>query len=95
MIIVIDRKRCTGCGKCVLVCPGGLMKQEKDGTAVMKYPKDCWGCASCIKECKFGAIALYLGTAWRKRWKDDRIRKREFFDLEGEKNRWDNRRDCC
>lgn len=38
------------------------MKQEKDGTAVMKYPKDCWGCASCIKECKFGAVALYLGT---------------------------------
>ena len=28
----------------------------------MRYPKDCWGCSSCIKECKFGAIALYLGA---------------------------------
>ncbi|MFR0781415.1 MAG: ferredoxin family protein [Coprococcus sp.] len=44
------------------VCPGSLIGKNPDGTACMRYPKDCWGCSSCIKECKFGAIALYLGA---------------------------------
>ena len=34
----------------------------EDRKAYIKYPKDCWGCSSCIKECKFEAIALYLGA---------------------------------
>lgn len=62
MSIVIHSEKCKACGMCTKVCPGSLIKQREDGTAYMKYPKDCWGCASCIKECKFGAIALYLGA---------------------------------
>jgi len=41
---------------------GSLIKMGEDKKAYMKYPKDCWGCSSCIKECKFEAIALYLGA---------------------------------
>ena len=51
-----------GCGQCSIVCPGSLIKMGEDKKAYIKYPKDCWGCSSCLKECKFEAIALYLGA---------------------------------
>ena len=62
MSVVIDKNKCVGCGKCAQVCPGSLIKKDADGKQYVKYPKDCWGCSSCIKECKFGAISLYLGA---------------------------------
>jgi adenylylsulfate reductase subunit B len=62
MSIVIDKERCKNCGMCEKVCPGSLIKKDQNGQVYMKYPKDCWGCSSCIKECKFGAISLYLGA---------------------------------
>ncbi len=62
MSIVINPEKCKACGACTKVCPGSLIKTDKDGKAHIKYPKDCWGCSSCIKECPFGAIALYLGA---------------------------------
>jgi len=62
MSIAIDQIKCKGCGQCSIVCPGSLIKKDNDGKAYIKYPRDCWGCCSCIKECKFDAIALYLGA---------------------------------
>ncbi|MGN0593774.1 MAG: ferredoxin family protein [Hominimerdicola sp.] len=62
MSIIIDRKKCIGCGKCCGVCPGTLIKQGDDKKAFIKYPKDCWGCTSCIKECPVHAIKFYLGA---------------------------------
>lgn len=41
---------------------GKPYKMGEDRKAYIKYPKDCWGCSSCLKECKFEAIALYLGA---------------------------------
>lgn len=62
MSIVINQDKCVGCGQCECVCPGTLIGVNEENKAYMKYPKDCWGCSSCIKECRFGAIALYLGA---------------------------------
>lgn len=62
MSIIIDKTKCAGCKKCLFVCPGSLIKFGEDKKAYMKYPRDCWGCASCVKECRYGAISLYLGA---------------------------------
>ena len=62
MSITIDKAKCTGCGRCLNVCPGTLIKQDGDTKAYIKYPKDCWGCTSCIKECPVYAISFYLGS---------------------------------
>jgi len=62
MSIKIDRKKCTGCGKCRNVCPGNLIYRDEDQKSFIRYPKDCWGCTACVKECDAGAIMYYLGA---------------------------------
>ena len=62
MSILIDRKRCTGCGRCAEACPGNLIFRDEDGRAYLKHPEDCWGCASCLKECRFQAVRYFLGA---------------------------------
>lgn len=62
MSIQIDREKCVGCGLCMEVCPGNLLKKDAQGKAYIKCPKDCWGCTSCIKECPRNAIQFYLGA---------------------------------
>ena len=62
MSVSINREKCIGCGKCRDVCPGTLIKQDGEGKAFIKYPKDCWGCCSCVKECPVHAVSTYLGA---------------------------------
>ena len=62
MSIIIDKQKCIGCGKCAIVCPGSLIKQDENKKAYVKYPKNCWGCTSCIKECSVQAVGFYLGA---------------------------------
>ncbi len=60
MSIEIDQNKCIKCGKCIGICPGNLIYENRDGKAYIKYPKDCWGCTACIKECKSSAISYVL-----------------------------------
>ncbi len=60
MGVVIDKTKCVGCGACVSICPGNIIRQNKSGEAFLKRPEDCWSCASCVKECPAYAIALFL-----------------------------------
>jgi adenylylsulfate reductase subunit B len=53
---------CVGCGLCVAVCPGSLIRLDSAGKAFLNDPQNCWGCASCIKECPHQALKLYLGS---------------------------------
>jgi adenylylsulfate reductase subunit B len=62
MSIKIENEKCTGCGKCLNVCPGNLLYRDSLGKAYNKYPQDCWGCTACLKECQAGAIRYYLGA---------------------------------
>lgn len=62
MSIRINKEKCIGCGLCMEVCPGNLLKRDSNNKACIKCPKDCWGCTSCIKECPRNAIEFYLGA---------------------------------
>ncbi|MDR2801268.1 MAG: 4Fe-4S binding protein [Desulfovibrio sp.] len=60
MSIALDAALCSGCGRCAEVCPGGLLALGSDGRARNLRPGECWNCAACVKECRRGALSLYL-----------------------------------
>lgn len=60
MSIHIEKRKCTGCGKCMSVCPGTLLQKDEQGHVEMPFPGDCWSCAACVKACSFGVLSLYL-----------------------------------
>jgi NAD-dependent dihydropyrimidine dehydrogenase PreA subunit len=52
---------CTGCGRCVEVCPHGVF--EKIGKAVELRNRDrCIECGACMMNCAFGAIRVQAGV---------------------------------
>jgi ferredoxin len=55
MAAKIDKKNCTGCGKCVEVCPVAAIKVEKEKAIVNN---DCVECGACVGECPHGAISI-------------------------------------
>ena len=56
MSVRILQNKCVGCGKCLSVCPGNLLKKGEDGKVHIRNIRDCWGCTACLKECHTGAI---------------------------------------
>jgi ferredoxin-like protein FixX len=52
-----NKDRCTGCGKCVKICPMDLWELRKGKAEVSRnYAEKCLECGSCWLVCKFDAI---------------------------------------
>ena len=51
---MIDKKKCTGCGKCKEACPFGvLVKAEESPTA-----SKCIACGICVKACPMEILEI-------------------------------------
>ncbi len=53
--------KCTGCGRCVEVCPHGVF-ELRDKRAVMTDRDRCMECGACAKNCEFNAITVSTGV---------------------------------
>ncbi len=54
-------ERCTGCRRCIEVCPRGVF--EMYGMKVVVEEKDnCIECGACWRNCAFGAIRVKSGV---------------------------------
>jgi len=53
-MVVVDAKKCTGCGSCAEVCPADAITIENDLAIVNE---DCIDCLTCIDECPENAIS--------------------------------------
>ena len=55
--------RCTGCGTCRLLCPGGAIMPGADGVGVVRH-EYCTGCGVCATVCpaRPPAIEMKLGS---------------------------------
>jgi ferredoxin len=60
--VTFNHNNCNGCGKCVKVCPLGLIKIENK-KAISKNELDCTLCNLCVANCKQRAITLHYN--WR------------------------------
>jgi carbon-monoxide dehydrogenase iron sulfur subunit len=55
-VVVVDARKCDGCGDCVRACPYGMIEQYGSGKA---YKCDlCAGNPACVSECHFGALVF-------------------------------------
>lgn len=57
--ISIDTERCTGCGKCILVCKDFNFRLENDKASISNTPVfGCIGCGHCMAICPADAIEI-------------------------------------
>ena len=77
-VAVVDEAACTGCGRCVSVCPRGLIelspydqpvfvacKSTDPGAVVRKYCSvGCIGCKACDRVCEAHAVTVTQGLAF-------------------------------
>lgn len=54
LMMQVDEKRCTGCGRCLEVCPTGAIRLV-DGVAAIDASL-CRECQACLEACPNGAI---------------------------------------
>lgn len=57
--ISIDTERCTGCGKCILICKDFNFRLENDKAKISNTPVfGCIGCGHCMAICPADAIEI-------------------------------------
>ena len=59
---IINKDKCTACGKCVDVCsPDVFFGSKKGEVPMVAYPEECWHCNGCVLDCPVkGAVTLRI-----------------------------------
>lgn len=60
----VDKDKCTGCGLCARVCPGGVLSLAGEGKIRMADFEGfgwngCWKCEHCLAVCPAGAVSIF------------------------------------
>ncbi len=55
---VIDKSKCTNCGKCIEVCPVEHFAKKSNEVVVVKPAQECLGCRACVYSCEQEAIKI-------------------------------------
>lgn len=57
----LDARLCTGCGRCLEVCPRGVFRRA--GAVVeIREPDRCLECGACMRNCAFDAVSVRAGV---------------------------------
>jgi electron transfer flavoprotein alpha subunit len=55
MKVAVDKEKCTGCSRCVNVCPVNAIKIEG---RIAIISDECIECGACINVCRAGAMTM-------------------------------------
>lgn len=55
--VEIDQEKCTGCARCLLACPYGMIHMDTTKRRAAKCDL-CGGSPACVEHCKEGALAF-------------------------------------
>ena len=67
MRVLIDLNICTGCGKCVEVCPAQAITIDGSSRKAVIDRNLCIECGACIDTCRRGALSFASGAAAEKK----------------------------
>ncbi len=56
-----DKKKCVGCGMCLLVCPHAVFRLD-NGMAEIVQRDACMECGACSRNCPAGALSVSAGV---------------------------------
>jgi NAD-dependent dihydropyrimidine dehydrogenase PreA subunit len=59
--IALSGDKCTGCGRCIEVCPHGVFRM-RDKKAAITDKDLCMECGACALNCESGAISVDTGV---------------------------------
>ena len=59
--IILDASKCTGCGRCMEVCPRQVFTMNEKKAAVSDRDS-CIECGACAVNCEFGALSVAAGV---------------------------------
>ena len=54
-------EKCTGCGRCIEVCPRNVFLMKEKRAAVIDRDR-CMECGACALNCEFGALSVNAGV---------------------------------
>ncbi len=57
-----DSEKCSGCGRCVEVCPHQVFEVKPKSKAFIIDRDSCIECGACAKNCQPGAIQVHSGV---------------------------------
>ena len=63
---IVDEKACSGCGKCIDICPYKAISLEEVKGSAMVVEAKCKACGSCSSTCPTGAMQI-------RHYKDDQV----------------------
>lgn len=59
--LAYDAEKCSGCGRCIEVCPRGVFEMREKRAAITDRDF-CMECGACALNCAFGAISVNAGV---------------------------------
>lgn len=60
-ILNLDDEKCTGCGRCIEVCPHKVFSLQNGKTQITDRDS-CMECGACAKNCPFKALEVKPGV---------------------------------
>ena len=79
----LDRAACTGCGRCLEVCPHQVFELTEKRAAVSDLDA-CMECGACARNCHAGAIRVVAGVGCASGLINEWLRERRIRGVGGE-----------